>query len=107
MTPDSILESLLNPGTAIKQGFETVVVRLRDGSIVSGLLQRKTESDTIVRELTGSVRQIPNGEIEGLDASPVSLMPAGLTAGLRRRESERRPARALSLPGEAPTWRSG
>ncbi|MFK7845378.1 MAG: PVC-type heme-binding CxxCH protein [Rhodothermales bacterium] len=86
MTPASILESLLNPGTDIKQGYETVLVRKTDNSIVSGLLQRETDDATLIRIPGGTVISIPNGEIAKIENSPYSLMPAGLTASIRRDE---------------------
>ena len=86
MTPESILESLLNPSTDIKQGYETVVVTRKDQTIVSGLLQRKTDTSVLVRDPSGKVVSIPAGEVAKVDTSPVSLMPPGLTAALRRDE---------------------
>ena len=86
MTPESILESLLNPSTDIKQGYETVVVTRNDQTLVSGLLQRKTDNSMLVRDPAGEVVSIPSGEIAKVDTSPVSLMPPGLTSTLRRDE---------------------
>ena len=86
MTPESILESLLNPSTDIKQGYETVIVTRKDKTIVSGLLQRKTDTSVLVRDPAGKVVSIPVGEVAKIDTSPVSLMPPGLTSSLRRDE---------------------
>ena len=86
MTPGSILESLLNPSTDIKQGYETVIVTRKNKTIVSGLLQRKTDTAVLVRDPSGRVVSIPVAEVAKIDTSPVSLMPPGLTASLRRDE---------------------
>lgn len=86
MTPESLLESVLNPSTDIKQGYETVVVTRKDQTLVSGLLQRKTDSGVLVRDPTGKVVNIPGKDIAKVDTSPVSLMPPGLTASLTRDE---------------------
>ena len=86
MTPESLLESLLNPSTDIKQGYETVVVTRKDQTVVSGLLQRKTDTSVLVRDPSGKVVSIPTGEVAKVDTSPVSLMPPGLTSSLRRDE---------------------
>ncbi len=85
-TPESLLESLLNPSTTIKQGYETVIVTKKDNTVVAGLLQRKTGDTTLVRDPSGKVTAIPTNEIAKTDRSPVSLMPPGLTASLRRDE---------------------
>ncbi len=86
MTPQSILESLLNPGTDIKQGYETVLVKKKDSSIVSGLLLRETEDATLIRMPGGTVVSISNNEIANIENSDYSLMPAGLTSVLRHDE---------------------
>lgn len=86
MTPESMLESLLNPSTDIKQGYETVIVTRKNQSVVSGLLQRKTDTAVLVRDPTGKVVSISNDDIATIDTSPVSLMPPGLTASLRHDE---------------------
>ena len=86
MTPESLLESLLNPGASIKQGYETVLITLTDGEIRSGLLHRKTATATLLRLPDGEIVSIPSQEIAKIDVSPVSLMPAGLTRGLHEDE---------------------
>jgi len=86
MTPESLLESLLNPSTDIKQGYQTVIVTTRDKAVVAGLLQRKTGEAHLIRDPAGKIVSIPNGDVAKLDSSPVSLMPPGLTASLRRDE---------------------
>jgi len=86
MTPESLLESLLNPSSSIKQGYETALVTTRDGTLVAGLLQRKTGDSLLLRDTSGRVTSIPSRNVARVDTSPVSLMPPGLTATLRRDE---------------------
>ena len=86
MTPESLLESLLNPSSSIKQGYETVLVTTKDKALLAGLLQRKTGDSLLLRDTTGNVTAIPNRNVAKIDVSPVSLMPPGLTASLRRDE---------------------
>ena len=86
MTPQSILESLLNPNTDIKQGYETLLIKKKDNSIVSGLLQRETDDATLLRLPGGIEISVSNDEIESIENSEYSLMPAALTTALRRDE---------------------
>ena len=86
MTPNSILESLLDPNTDIKQGYETVVITKTNGEVTGGLLHRKTNTATLLRLTNNDLISIPQEEIEKVDVSPVSLMPAGLTKDLHRDE---------------------
>lgn len=82
MTPNSILESLINPSKDIKQGYETVIVTRKDGEILSGTLYRKTSNATLLKVANGDIIEIQASDIDNIDVSPVSLMPAGLTASL-------------------------
>jgi len=86
MTPNSILESILNPNADIKQGYETVQLTRTNGEIVSGLLHRKTNNSTLIRQPNNEIMEIPTEEIANLDVSSASLMPPGLTQGLHRDE---------------------
>ena len=86
MTPEGILESLLKPNAAIKQGFETVLITLKNDEIVSGTLQRRTNNAALVRDALGTVRSVQLSEIKELTTTPISLMPPGLTAGLDSEE---------------------
>lgn len=86
MTPNSILESILNPSVDIKQGYETVQLTRTNGEVVSGLLHRKTNNSTLIRQPNNEIIEIPAEEIAKIDVSPVSLMPPGLTQGLHRDE---------------------
>ena len=85
MTPESLLESLINPSTAIKQGYETILLTTKDNAVVTGLLQRKTGDAHLLRDPTGNIVSIPNSNIAKIDTSSVSLMPPGLTASLLMR----------------------
>ena len=86
MTPNSLLESILNPNTDIKQNYETVLITHKDGEVSSGLLHRKTGSSVLLRQTDGSLKEIPSAEIAKTDVSPVSLMPTGLTRDLHEEE---------------------
>ena len=69
-----------------KSSNETVILTRTNGEILGGTLQRKTGDATMLRMANGELISIPQAEIEKVDVSPVSLMPAGLTASLNRDE---------------------
>lgn len=87
MTSAGILQSILEPNAAIKQGYETVLATLKDGEILSGTLQRKTETEALIRDATGAIQAVPLTEVETLDTSAISLMPPGLTGNLTSDET--------------------
>ena len=84
--PAAILDSILSPNNDIKQGFETVIVTRKDNTTVAGILQRRSDAATIIRDPANKIVAIPNNDIKKTAKSPVSLMPAGLTATLRKDE---------------------
>lgn len=86
MTPAAILESLLNPSSLIKPGYESVVITLKTAAILVGTLQRRTKSAVLLRDSTGKITSVSNNRIARVDSSPVSIMPPGLTGTLRRDE---------------------
>jgi len=83
---DYIIESLLEPSKKIKEGYHTISVITKDGSAVSGTLVREGGGSIVVRDGTGKEIEIADGRIQQKVVVPVSLMPAGLTASLKRHE---------------------
>lgn len=82
MTAEAILEAIVNPNTAIKQGYETVIITKKDGSVISGTLDRRTDEGARIRDTSGKIQLVPSDEIEKFEITPVSLMPPGLTTPL-------------------------
>jgi putative heme-binding domain-containing protein len=86
MVPEGILESLLKPSKQMKQGYESVVITLKNKEVRVGTLHRKTKSEVLLRDLSGKITSVPRNQIANLDSSGVSIMPPGLTNSLRRDE---------------------
>ena len=86
MVPEGILESLLKPSRQIKQGYESVVVTLKNKEVRVGTLHRKTPSEVLLRDASGKITSVPGDQIATIDSSGVSIMPPGLTNSLRRDE---------------------
>ena len=84
--PAAILESILNPNKDIKQGYETIVLTRSDNTTVAGILQRQSDVATILRDPNDKLIAVPKAEVKSTAKSPVSLMPTGLTATLRKDE---------------------
>lgn len=76
---DYIIESVLNPAAKVKEGYHSVVFRLKDGGLVMGIPGNETDKEIIVR-LPGGIEQVVlKDAIAGRDMAPGSLMPPGLT----------------------------
>ena len=83
---DYIIESLLEPSKKIKEGYHLTVVSLANFDVISGGMVRETPTHLVLRDPTGRERPIPLADIVERKVEPVSMMPQGLTATLRRDE---------------------
>ena len=70
----------------MKQGYESVVITLKNKEVRVGTLHRKTKSEVQLRDATGKITSVPSDQIANVDSSGVSIMPPGLTGSLRRDE---------------------
>ena len=83
---DYLIESLLKPEKAVKDGYALVRIVRRDGSLMTGLQVQETGEAVLVRDAAGNVTSVPTSQIQQREVLPGSLMPAGLTASLERDE---------------------
>ncbi len=84
-TREYIATSVVHPNAAIAQGFETVVVSLADGRIVSGVF--KSEDGTTLRlvGVEGTPIDVPKSEIDERKRGP-SAMPDDVVRKLTKHE---------------------
>ncbi len=83
---DYIIESLFDPGKAVKDGYALTSVTRTDGQVVRGTLIRDTGTSVLLRDASNTVVTVPNNLIASQEILPGSLMPAGLIASLTREE---------------------
>ena len=83
---DYLIESLLEPSKKIKEGYHTNLVTLKNGDSFAGGILSETDSELVIRDLTGKHNRIAKADIGSQIISPVSLMPVGLTTQLREDE---------------------
>lgn len=83
---DYLIESLLEPQKAVKDGYALVRITRTDGQILSGILIRNTGSAILLRDAANNEITVPLNLVEQQEILPGSLMPAGLTAPLLREE---------------------
>ena len=62
------------------------VVATKDNQVISGGLVRETDREIVLRDATDKQVSIPLDKVQSKQVVPVSLMPPGLTASLRRDE---------------------
>jgi putative heme-binding domain-containing protein len=79
---DFWLDNLFMPSMEIREGFGAYIVRTKGGQILSGLMDAQDASGIVIKDMAGNKTSVKQADIEKLEASPVSLMPEGLTAGM-------------------------
>jgi putative heme-binding domain-containing protein len=79
---DFWLQNILTPSLEIREGYGAYVVETKDGRVWTGMIKAQDAKSLTLRDLTGKDVRLANAEIKSQTASPVSLMPAGLLAGL-------------------------
>ncbi|MFM7129229.1 MAG: sorbosone dehydrogenase, partial [bacterium] len=83
--PDYIIDSILQPAKAVKEGYNAVVVAMNDGRILTGIPIGQSPAELIIRDAEGKELKLPKAQID--DQKPTgSLMPAGLIDSLTRQE---------------------
>ena len=79
---DFWLDNLFMPSMEIREGFGAYIVKTKGGQILSGLMDAQDASGIVIKDMAGNKTAVKQADIEKLEASPVSLMPEGLTAGM-------------------------
>ena len=82
---DYLVDSLVQPNKAIKEGYHSLVVVTDDGLTLSGVKVRETDKDLILRNAEDVELTVPLKAIEERTQG-MSLMPAGLVDNLTRQE---------------------
>ena len=75
---ESLLESILHPSAGIAFGYEGWEINMKDGSVKSGIVASKTETDLQLNYPGGSKEEIKMSDVKTLKRLKESLMPAGL-----------------------------
>jgi quinoprotein glucose dehydrogenase len=82
---DYLLESIVDPNKQIAQGFETVVLSLSNGTVVSGILKGEDDREVKVMTADGAVVTIAKAKIEERTRGR-SAMPDDVVKHLTKRE---------------------
>src|SRR6185503_11889647 len=71
---DYFLENIIDPNAVVGSDFQLNLVTKRDGGVVSGMIEKETESALVVRTVTETV-SVPKTDIKSREVTPQSLMP--------------------------------
>lgn len=84
-TREYILESIVAPNKTIAPGFETVIVRVKDGTVAAGVVKSETTTELTLQSPEEGPLTIARSQIE-TRARGVSGMPEGLGEILSKRD---------------------
>lgn len=96
-----LLEAIVNPNAQIAEGFESTVVALEDGEVVTGLLKGETDTHLQLLLADGSQVSIEKAAVAGRRKG-LSSMPADLVKQLTPRELRDLVAYLRALDGKNP-----
>lgn len=87
---EHLLESILEPGAKIAQGFATQVVEYVDEreefAELVGFPSGESATHVELRDATGAVHRLARGAIRDRRELPISVMPPGLVGGMTREQ---------------------
>jgi len=83
----------------VKEGYRMTIITMKNKKVTSGAVLRENRTVPVLRSAFGKEIRIPKATIQSRETTPVSLMPAALTADLPKDECVDLVA---SLPKTAP-----
>lgn len=75
---ESLLESIVKPSVGIGFGYEGWELKMKDGSVMSGIIASKTETDIDLKFPGGARKQIKTADVKTLTQMKQSMMTEGL-----------------------------
>jgi len=82
MNPAQIATAILRPSDTISQGFQTVVLTMKDGSTRTGFATETTADKIVLRDMAGAVTTVATADVKEEKHLPMSMMPEGLANAL-------------------------
>ena len=79
-TVEKIMEAIIDPDREIKEGYQTYVATTKKGQVFSGLKISQSGEEVVLRDATGKDVRLARKDLESLEASKRSLMPANVVA---------------------------
>ena len=81
-----LYEAILYPSAAIEMGYETWVVKTRNGDVLTGRKVEDTDDHVTILNADGKYIDVPVDQVERKVQQKISLMPEGLTQAMTRQD---------------------
>lgn len=82
-----LLQHVLKPSLKVDEKFATWTVVTESGKVFNGLLLSQTDDEVVLKTVERKTIHIPQSEIDTLQKSPLSLMPAAILSDLTAQEA--------------------
>ncbi len=82
-TREYLLESIVDPNAKIAQGFETVIVTLKDGSVHAGILKKETAEELVLQPPVGAAENLKASDVAKKDKGMSGMPPLGMVLSKR------------------------
>ncbi len=79
---DFWLDNIFNPSLEIREGFGAYIVKTKSGQLLTGLIDAQDANGVTIKDMASNKTALKHTDIEKMEASPISLMPEGLTTGM-------------------------
>ena len=83
LSREEILQSLIEPGSRLAPGYGSVVLTLKDGQVVSGILAAENKEEIILRTSDAEPLEIAVSRIKKRDNMPSAMPPVGMVLSKR------------------------
>ncbi|QJD77190.1 PVC-type heme-binding CxxCH protein [Spirosoma rhododendri] len=78
--------AILHPDAGISFGYETSEVKLKDGTMLTGIISSKTETDLQMKFPGGVVQNYKMSDVKSIKTTETSMMPSGLQESMSTQE---------------------
>ena len=85
LSPDQVLESIVNPNATIAEGFENQLIEMNNGDYFAGIIKSETDSEIVLNSPEDGILTLAKAEVKSR-ARGASGMPEGLPDILSKSE---------------------
>ena len=80
-----VLSNMIDPSAVIGKDYQLSVVKLKDNRVLSGII-KKEDDNTLTLQTEAELLTIPKADVKLQKLQPISMMPEGLVAGLKKED---------------------
>jgi quinoprotein glucose dehydrogenase len=84
VTPNHLLEAIVEPNAKIAEGFENLLIELKNGTFQSGIIKRETDTELAIHSVDGLIT-LTKADIQSRERG-LSGMPEGIEQILSKQE---------------------